>query len=1075
MGVSQDYTLAYIDILKSVERTARGGSKAESRPPLPRLGGTPGIGRGGGPRSRGELKLPLVLLLAGDGSWESPYVLDPNDTLLRAISSIRGLTHFVDSEWIDFVAEFNARARSITAGAQVQTLGPLLALLTAVADETDLLGGLHVQLLRFWPTSKSSDRGGRYARRATARKARTSKGEAGGKKLQSPLLSSMNAPGSERKAGDSRSTMSRLDDAVLSGAPNRLDEEAGGNQSDSSGSTSSGSSSSSGSFMSLTKPATDAVVQDAPDVVADDVDPDEPEMLHGFHRGSVTSAESGAYDEGEDEGEGEGEGEEEGEEDEDEEADGEGGGGGGDDDVPFSLTYAAAPNFGLPPGATSGRVSGGTWWRSWALVVDDTAPLDGAKLGVLITLRNQGSFSPPGTRSKPLPQTPKSVGGRAGKVDFLDAFPVRSDGPLKGASPGTPHHTGAGAASPALFSLGTPHESFQFVLGEDGVTAVGSGGGRSVVSRSGDRGSALRATGFNLDDDFDLKVGVEGGGGGGESLRRQLTGPAPSPLWPSSSRGGAAGFTDGGAAPTPMGGRRTLEFGAAVPAAPTETAVELSGPLVVRSPTYVETSASLLLSSLRANRAGSGCCRRSCACCRSSHSSHPQPLPSILRVLLGGWDWLTRGVLDVGGSDDADGRILLQGLPHPGPALPLPLELAPANSLYATPFFSRNPFDEADRGSIHHRSARGAHIRKPDAFALSLESDFMRRVLTADKHVQRSKGSQRKAGGRNDDTRGGSSFREPSSFSSLQGKDARYNAGRRDRFGSGASGSDSSSDDARPVEGRGIGSRASSEGVGAPKQGGVAESQLNAKLPSWFKRGLAWQGLVPAPSSSAWRGGFSLSLLLRALSSGQVTTFFTRLAFVLTRCFRRTQAPLPRSRKWLVSAAAVLQLGANLGEITVALLLVSELLCVESSTRQVDSINGGGPTLSATATGTCNYVPVSLLVFLPPLSILVPPILGLAAVVLQSSRALRLYAAWNVASLLTPLLGLGLIVAYRTVLARSLFALPLLLLVLKLTSAQCVPLQLVEMESARPVRGWRGLFEVRSGPSERIRQGNEKP
>jgi hypothetical protein len=66
---------------------------------------------------RGAGGLRFSLLLAGDGSWARPFYLDGSDALVRAVPSAPGLSRFIDGEWIDFVAEFNARARALTAGA----------------------------------------------------------------------------------------------------------------------------------------------------------------------------------------------------------------------------------------------------------------------------------------------------------------------------------------------------------------------------------------------------------------------------------------------------------------------------------------------------------------------------------------------------------------------------------------------------------------------------------------------------------------------------------------------------------------------------------------------------------------------------------------------------------------------------------------------------------------------------------------------------------------------------------------------------------------------------------------------
>jgi hypothetical protein len=115
----------------------------------------PAGGGEGAPAARGGLtasvRLPLALLFAGDGTFDRPLHLDSNDVLVRAVPSARGLSRFIDTDWLEFVAEVNARARVLTSGAIAQTAGPLAALLRGVNGQRDLLGGLRIELVRFWP------------------------------------------------------------------------------------------------------------------------------------------------------------------------------------------------------------------------------------------------------------------------------------------------------------------------------------------------------------------------------------------------------------------------------------------------------------------------------------------------------------------------------------------------------------------------------------------------------------------------------------------------------------------------------------------------------------------------------------------------------------------------------------------------------------------------------------------------------------------------------------------------------------------------------------------------------------
>ena len=177
LGVSGDFTLAYIDILRNggadaatatmaaaaAARRRRNAEPQKQQPlqPQQQYSGVPNsLGRPGGAAAGGgallPLRLPLAIILSGDGGFECPHYLDPNDVLVRAVPSIPGVNRFIDNDWVEFVAEFNKRARCLTAGAIIQTSGPLLSFLRAVNSERDTLGGIKVELVRFWPTARSS-------------------------------------------------------------------------------------------------------------------------------------------------------------------------------------------------------------------------------------------------------------------------------------------------------------------------------------------------------------------------------------------------------------------------------------------------------------------------------------------------------------------------------------------------------------------------------------------------------------------------------------------------------------------------------------------------------------------------------------------------------------------------------------------------------------------------------------------------------------------------------------------------------------------------------------------------------
>jgi hypothetical protein len=91
LGYSGDYSLVYLELLY------KESSKSICIP-------TTKIGRPG---------LPLVLLFAGCGTYNSPFYLDPNDLLVRSVPQCPELNAFIDDPWIEFVAELNALLRVV--------------------------------------------------------------------------------------------------------------------------------------------------------------------------------------------------------------------------------------------------------------------------------------------------------------------------------------------------------------------------------------------------------------------------------------------------------------------------------------------------------------------------------------------------------------------------------------------------------------------------------------------------------------------------------------------------------------------------------------------------------------------------------------------------------------------------------------------------------------------------------------------------------------------------------------------------------------------------------------------------
>jgi hypothetical protein len=199
--------------------------------------------------------------------------------------------------------------------------------------------------------------------------------------------------------------------------------------------------------------------------------------------------------------------------------------------------------------------------------------------------------------------------------------------------------------------------------------------------------------------------------------------------------------------------------------------------------------------------------------------------------------------------------------------------------------------------------------------------------------------------------------------------------------------------------------------------------------------------------------------------------FFARLCFLSCRLLRRSELPLPAARGpcALIYAVYATHLALLLFDLAVTLVLVSELWCVESATVDVVGGGGGGGGGGASfvpGAARCNHLPLALYAALPPAAFLLPTLLGQLALAAQSSRGLRLYAAWNGAALWSVAVAAAVIAAYRAALGIELLVYPASLLAAKLLAAQCVPYELAEIERFRAIRGWRGLFEVRTGAAE---------
>jgi hypothetical protein len=259
LGVSGDYSLAYIDILADSAAAAAssvgggGGSgsgsggagkgstgKKSAAQKQASAGGVPrplgAAASSSGPSAQpgapgtSSPRLPLALLFAGDGTYEKPYHLDANDVLVRCVPSAQGLGRFIDADWLEFVAEFNARARCLTAGALVQTSGPSLSFLAAVNADTDILGGLKVELVRFWPCAQSYVDSAAAAAAAAASAAAAAVAASAASSSSSTMMSSSSSvTGSGRRGNRAPAPTTRerlIRQIVADGLPDGMGAEA---------------------------------------------------------------------------------------------------------------------------------------------------------------------------------------------------------------------------------------------------------------------------------------------------------------------------------------------------------------------------------------------------------------------------------------------------------------------------------------------------------------------------------------------------------------------------------------------------------------------------------------------------------------------------------------------------------------------------------------------------------------------------------------------------------------------------------------------------------------------------------
>ena len=97
------------------------------------------------------VRFPTALLLAGDGSYTSPYLVDTSDIIVRAIPHVRQLKTFIDQEWVELIATLNAAIRPIQRLNIIHAIKPALRIVDAYNRSPQRLGGMMVSLGLFWP------------------------------------------------------------------------------------------------------------------------------------------------------------------------------------------------------------------------------------------------------------------------------------------------------------------------------------------------------------------------------------------------------------------------------------------------------------------------------------------------------------------------------------------------------------------------------------------------------------------------------------------------------------------------------------------------------------------------------------------------------------------------------------------------------------------------------------------------------------------------------------------------------------------------------------------------------------
>lgn len=1014
VGISSDYTLAYIDILglRINAMDARGSSVAS-------------ISRGISPSStshetspstidssRGPL-LPLALLFSGDGTFENPFYLDANDVLVRSVPSARGLSRFVDNEWIEFVAEINARSRCLTAGAILQTSGPLLSFLRAVNRATndskgqkgsgastsagDLLGGLDVQLMRFWPAASSQfdNIGGQDAANSAIHDIDDDHEEAflGDKNLRDKIFENTIKLDTEVQiklfGSDRRMSRAGVPAVELETNISYSDEEDDTNNSRRESTSSKATTTSSESdddtskrrervvrtssprnqtFPSRRKISDDASALDRFGLGEDSRFPRSPD------RNSRSNAKPTSVGDLYDSSSGKDKALQR-----NDERDPRSFGYGGryslatqelfqdNDALESDIDDRGAQHHSLAFQAPAGSRSK-LWWanRVTSLSADVVSTSD-SRLGLLIRLRSDGVTDKETTKlmstSSPTPNSTRLVDEKRGLANFVDKKKVAVVNDI----------SASGAMSAANWSAIDDINSFQFTVSDDGIGIdfKDNGRSRSMKREESEENLSPKPRGVPTESSAATSAPETLISGNSRQSRRMSV----------------ASF-------------ETISSGTGPVVTPPLLAGLAYGSFKI-DPDFADLDAVLF------------------SCLSEVGNAVATSLVNLC----------TNFNTDAGGNADVEGKRVNMTLPYPG----LPLNVESPRKLYWTGedvwcCGTRLPMFSAARFTSFAGKSRFQSLD-------SVSSPFMMRVIAS------------------------------TAFDTVEDEDDSFHPSISGLFSIFSSSVDvrnaprdrTDSIDSNQGSERSFGEALSSKNDG---DGEIDEQPLHPVPPRW----LMTAGITPFNLFSRDARDRSGVSGICALSG------FQRALFALGRVFSRTVPPVHPTRSWLYYAASVFHFCLLLTELALTVVIVAQISCIQpasdisnpSSNTQLAN-NAGLEAIPKTVLvfGDCSFVEVTIYLLLPPLTCLLSPLAGLAAIARGSSRALRSYALWNVLSLVTAIIALSLVVLNVHQLGLLSIVEPCLLLVVKVVAAQLVPIQLSSIECARPVRGWRGLFEVR--------------